>query len=81
MASGRARHSSLKTRAASGLGGVVIVDRDGALEDDRAGVIGVVGEVDGAAGDLHPVVEHGLVDLGAVIALAAEGGDERRGGR
>ena len=42
------------------------------LEDDRAGVVGVVGKVDGAAGDLHAVIEHGLMHGQAVDTALPE---------
>src|SRR5690606_8793576 len=57
------------------VGGVVLEDRDGLLEEDRAGVVAVVGEVDGGAGDLHAGGQDGLVHAAAVHAAAAEGGD------
>lgn len=59
-----------------GVGGVVVEDGAAVLDEDGAGVVGVVGEVDGAAGDLAAVVEDGLVDVVAVHALAAEAGEE-----
>ena len=77
MASGSALHSSLKTRAARVSARVVFQHGHGALLDDRAGVVVVIGEVDRAAADLHARLDHRLVDLRAIIALAAEGGDQR----
>ena len=59
------------------VGGVVVEDGDRLLPDDRAVVVFVVDEVDGAAGDLDAGVEDGLVDVMAVHAGAAEGGDQR----
>ena len=43
----------LEDAGGEGLGRVVVEHRHGLLEDDRAGVVGGVGEVDGAAADLH----------------------------
>ena len=59
------------------VGGVVFEDGDRLLPDDWAVVVLVVDEVDGAAGDADAGVEHGLVDVVAVHAGAAEGGDQR----
>ena len=46
------------------------------LDEDRAGVVGLVGEVDGAAGDLASGFEDGSVDVKAVHARSAECGQE-----
>src|SRR5262245_47875983 len=53
---------------------VVVVHRHRPLQDDRAVVVLVVGEVDGAAADLGAVGQHRLVDVVAVKALPAERG-------
>src|SRR5262249_9791512 len=56
---------------------VVVEDRNRSLQDDGAVVVLVVREVDRAAGDLRSVGQHRLVNVMAVIAVAAEGGDQR----
>src|SRR5262249_22548788 len=43
------------------VGRVVVEDRHGALQDDGAVVVDVVGEMDGAAADLDPHFDGGLV--------------------
>ena len=40
-----------------GGGGVVVMNRDGLLGDDGAGVDALIDEMDGAAGDFHAVIE------------------------
>ena len=59
-------------------GGIPIADGAAALEDDRAGVIGFIHEVNGAAADLAPLVQHRLMHFTAIHALAAERG--KKGG-
>ncbi len=59
-----------------GGGGVGGEDGDFFLEEDGAGVVGVVGEVDGAAGFFFAGAEDGFVDVVAVHAFAAEFGEE-----
>lgn len=59
-----------------GVGGVLGEDGAGFLEEGWAGVVGVVGEVDGAAGGGFVGVDDGLVDVVAVHALAAELGEQ-----
>jgi hypothetical protein len=54
-----------------GIGGVIVMDRDNALEDDDAVVDGLVDEVDGAAGDLGAELE----GLGLGVE-AGEGGQQ-----
>ena len=61
-----------------GLDGVVFEHRDGLLEDDRAVVVLLVGEVHRGAGHLHPLLEDGFVDLTSVETLAGEGGNQGR---
>lgn len=56
--------------------GVGVEDGDGALEDNGAVVVLVVGEVDGAAADFDAASNDGIVNVMTVEALAAEGGDE-----
>ena len=58
------------------LGGVPLQDLHRPLEDDGAAVGLFIDEVDGSAGELHAVGQGGLVDVEAVVARAAEGGDE-----
>lgn len=68
-----------------GVGGVGGEDGDFLLEEDGAGVVGVVGEVDGAAGFFFAGGEDGLVDVvavhafAAVLSWAAAGGRKQRG--
>ena len=59
-----------------GVGGVGGEDGDFLLQDGRAGVVGVVGVVDGAAGLFFAGGEDGGVDVVAVHAFAAEFGEE-----
>ena len=61
-----------------GVGGVVVEDGAGALDDDGAGVVFVGAEVDGAAGDLAASLEYRFVDVVAPHALSAEGREEGR---
>lgn len=65
---------------AVGEGGRRVVGQDFAffLKQDRSGVVGVVGEVDGAAGGLLACFEDGFVDVVAVHPLAAELGEQGR---
>ena len=59
-----------------GVGGIVGEDGAGLLQEWWAGVVGVVGEVDGAAGGGFVCTEDGFVDVVAVHALAAELGQQ-----
>jgi len=59
--------------AAQGLHVVVVVDRDGGLEDDGAAVERVVDEVDRAAADLDPVLPG--------LPLGVDPGEGRQEGR
>ena len=54
------------------LGCVVVEDGDGALDDDGAVVVDVVGEVDGASADLAAGSENGLVDMMPPHTFSAE---------
>ena len=56
-------------------GGVGVVGWASALKDDGAGVVGLIGKVDGASGDLAAVFEDGGVDVLAVHALSAKCGE------
>ena len=51
---------------------VVVEHRNGLLQNHRAVVVLVVGEVDRAAAQLRPVVQHGLVDAVTVKSVAAK---------
>jgi len=55
-----------------GIGRVARQDGHGTLQDDRAGVVFVVGEVDGAAARLLAGGQNGFVDVMAVEALTTE---------
>lgn len=66
-----------KHSGGEGVGGVGFENGAGALEDNGAGVVGVVHKMHGAAGDFAAVVEDGLVDFGAEHALAAKAGKKR----
>lgn len=61
-----------------GVGGIVGEDGAGFLDEDGAVVVAVVGEVDGAAGDLAAVLEDSGVDVVAVHAGPAEGREQGR---
>ena len=63
----------LEDAGRQGLVGIVVVYRDGLLQDDDAVVDGFVDEVDGAAGDLGPIVE------GLVLGVEAGEGGKQRG--
>lgn len=69
-------HFFFKDAGSKRIGSVVVENGTGALEDDGAGIVGVVDEVDGAAGDFAAVIDDGLVDVVAEHPFAAEGGEE-----
>jgi hypothetical protein len=56
------------------VGGVVVQHGDGPLQDDRAVVVVIVGEMDRTAADLGAVLQNGFVDAVTVVALSAKSG-------
>ena len=60
------------------VGRVLVEDRARALQDDRAGVVLGVDEVNGAAADLATVRQDGFVHAPAVHAASTEGRQQRR---
>ena len=57
-------------------GGIAIFNVNSLLGDDLTAVRDLVYKVNGGAGDLDTLLKGGLVDLQAIHALAAEGGDQ-----
>src|SRR5687768_14423798 len=60
-----------------GVGRVIFEHGADALEDNRAVVVLLIDEVNGAAGDFAAVGEDGFVNFSAVHSGAAEAGEER----
>src|SRR5262245_1671457 len=58
-----------------GVGRVVVEDRHDALQDDRAVVVLIINEVNGATADLRAIVEHRFVNVMPVHSPTAEGGN------
>ena len=58
--------------------GVVIVNRDGLLQNDRAVIVFVVDEVNGRAADLDAATERRVVNASTVVVFAAERRNQRR---
>lgn len=55
-----------------GLGGIAFLYGHALLDDDRAGIVVLVNEVDGAAGNLDAAIDRRLMYMAAVHAFAAE---------
>ena len=62
----------LEDSCSEGVGGIIIFDGAGSLDDDRSFVVFVSTEVDGAAGDFASCIEDGLVDVVSPHTCAAE---------
>ena len=60
------------------VGGVVGVHGHRLLQDHGPVVVLLVDEVDGDAGPVHAVLDHGAMDVHAIHAFPAEGGEESR---
>ena len=75
-ASGTRRRSAGLDPGGEGVGRVVVLHRDGLLQDDGPVVVLRVDEVDRRPGQLHPRFEDGFVNAVSVEALATEGRDQ-----